>query len=1149
MRHTLSDLLQKRILLLDGSMGVMLQKAVTTEKEIRGDRFATHDVALLSDKDILNLSRPNVVAAVHRAYLEAGADIIETNTFNSQSISQSAFKTEHIVRELNLKGVEIARKEVDRMIRLDPSRQRFVAGSVGPSPISLSLAADISDPSSQAVSFDSFKESYREQIEALIEGGADIILVETAFDLLNAKACLKAYLEAKENTGKDVPVIVSATVSDAAGRLLSGHSLEAFVSAVAFAEPLAVGLNCSFGPDSMLPFARRISEAAPFPVILYPNAGIPDESGDYSATPEIFCSHMRKMLSEGLANICGGCCGTAPEHIAMLRDIADKYPPRRVPQHKTAFLAGLKPFDPQGRFINVGERCNVAGSRKFLRLMKERNIGEAVSIARKQVEDGAMVLDINTDDALLDSQEIMVEFLRAMGADPVCASVPWMIDSSDFGVIEAALQNVGGKPVVNSISLKNGEEEFLRHARIIRSYGAAVVVMAFDEEGQAVDFDRKCAVCQRAYRLLTEKAGFDPSDIIFDPNILTIATGMPEHDRYALDYIRAVEWISRNLPGAKTSGGLSNLSFSFRGNDWLRRAMHSVFLHHAIPAGLSMAIMNPAENVSYSDIPVALRDLLEDTVLCRNNDATARLIEAAPQYNPKAETGNKPAQPEIIPDVRLRIQASLRKGDVSHLEEDLKEALREMDAKGIIDGPLIEGMREVGRRFESGEMFLPQVVKSAAYMHRAVGILTPLLEEKTAASAAKGKWILATVKGDVHDIGKNIAAVVLRCSGYEVSDLGVQVEPSELVQKALELKPDFIGLSGLITPSLKEMRHAAEALADAGIDVPLFIGGAATSEKYCALHIAPRYPGLCIRIGDASQNPVVAAGLLSDQETFARDLRQKYERLRDNTNETKAAPEAKNTSARVIASPAPEKPGITVFDSIPLNEIVPYINYRYLCSCWKVQPDSPQAQELIEDARALLSSLSAKGADMRAIAGIFPAYSEEGKIVITPPDKEPVGIEVATRVSEGKRISLADFVGKEGYGDHVGAFAVTIGEKIRALLAEEKANGDDYRHILLQSVCDRLAEATSEWLHLQVRKDLWGYFKEPENLADILRGKYPGIRPAIGYPSIPDQMQMHKLDTLLDFAKIGIKTTVNGALNPSSSIAGIYIASPDSVYF
>lgn len=1149
-RHSiLSDLTKERVLVLDGSMGVMIQRLSLSEDDFRGSRFADHPQALRGNNDILCLSRPEAVADIHRQYLEAGADIIETNTFNSTTLSQREYGTESLVRELNLAGARIARTEADRYST--PSRPRFVAGSIGPTGFAASLPTDINDPAARAVSFADLSDAFEEQAGALIDGGVDILLIETVFDSLNAKAAIAGVRRALEQRNVDIPLIVSITISDVSGRLLSGHTPEAFLSTVAYARPFAVGFNCSAGPASLAPFIRRLAAISPFATIFYPNAGLPDTLGEYAETPEKFAATLRPLLRDGVINIAGGCCGTTPAHIAALRGTVDLFStPRAVANPHVSWLAGLDDFADDRGFINIGERCNVAGSRKFLRLIKEKAYTDAVAIARKQVADGAMILDINLDDGMLDTKAEMTHFLRLLAADPEVAAVPWMIDSSDFEVIKAALENVAGRVIVNSISLKEGEEQFLAHAREIRRYGAAVVVMAFDEEGQATTFGRKTAICSRAYRLLTEKAGFEPRDIIFDPNVLTIATGMPEHDSYALDFIRAVEWIHTNLPGAKTSGGISNLSFAFRGNNYLRQAMHAVFLYHAIAAGLSMAIMDPGAKVTYSDIPADLLEMLEDVILCRRPDAAERLIAHAADFisgTSEAAVSEK----HFETDVDKRLQAALVSGDDSRLAEDLDEAVeRHGSANAVVEGPLMAGMETVGRRFESGKMFLPQVVKSARTMHSAVEILRPRLEAGRKAGASKGIFLLAMVKGDVHDIGKNIAAVILRCNNYEVIDLGVQVDAGAIVNAVRLHKPQFIGLSGLISPSLGEMVTVAEALREAGISIPLFVGGAATSEAHTALRIAPAYgEGVVVRVADASQNPVIASRLTANYAEETERIKAAQEAMRNKLSDRQQVacnlvPPAFDWSDEVVI--APTFTGARTLDEVGISTIRPLINWIYFYNCWKVTADSDASHSLRLEAETLLDELEAAGATMRCRVAFYPAHPEGDAIdiagtILPTPRQRPSAL-------RSQHLALADFIAPRGMNDHIGCFAVTIGETLRQ--AASSCNGDSYRSLLLASLCDRLAEATAEWLHYQVRTSLWGYAPdEPLDLDAIKRGKYQGIRPAVGYPSLPDQSLMHTLAGLVRPEEIGIEVTENGAMSPASSIAGFMIRSPHARYF
>lgn len=1136
--NRLRDELARRILVLDGSMGVMVQRLGLSEAEYRGQHFLTHDHALSGNVDVLCISAPSHIEAIHQAYIDAGADIIETNTFNSNALSQAEYGLSDHVRELNLAATHLARRVADRY-------GRFVAGSMGPTAVAASLPDDVTDSSHRAIDFETLQQAAYEQAGALIDGGVDMILLETAYDALNVKAQMRGIRRAADERGADIPIVVSLTLSDRSGRLLSGHTPEAVLTMIEHERPFAVGFNCGAGAESLAVHLRRLAEIAPYPIVFYPNAGLPDRLGNYSETPDKFADDIQAFAADGLINIAGGCCGTTPEHIARLSQAVKKLSPRKLPAvRRRPWLAGLEAFYGDTGFINIGERCNVAGSRKFLRLVNEKNYDEAVGIARKQVEDGAMALDFNMDDGMLDAAGEMQRFVRLCGADPTVAKVPWMIDSSDFAVIERALKSLPGKGIVNSISLKHGEAEFLEQARRIRDLGAAVVVMAFDEDGQAVTFERKIEICARAYRLLTEKAGIEGRDIIFDPNILTVATGMAEHAAYGIDYIRAVRWIKENLPGARTSGGVSNLSFAFRGNNYVRQAMHAVFLYHAIAAGLNMAIIDPASRVTYDDIEPGLREAIEDVILNRREDATERLTERAARYA-GAKIADVEAEASVNPDVDERLAHALQTGDESHLADDLLTAVKKHgSANAVVEGPLMTGMERVGSLFENGRMFLPQVVKSARVMHKAVELLRPLLEEGKTGGSSKGLFLTATVKGDVHDIGKNIVNVVMRCNNYDVVDLGVQVDAETIVSEALRLKPDFIGLSGLISPSLEEMAKTAAALARAGIKVPLFVGGAATSELHTAARIAPAYgDGLVVRVADAAQNPIFAARLAADYDAEAFNIRQRQAELRSSIQpDIKEAAKAK--ASNVDPAPAPAHPGLTVFDAIPVADVREYINWRYFYNCWQISGNSAEQDKLRVEAEALLDALVSQGATMCAEVGLFGAHSIDGAIVfengtsiVTPRQHPAPGRDVC--------LALSDFVASES--DTVGAFMVTVGDVIRRNIAEAS---DDYGKLLLQSVADRLAEATSEWLHRRVRTELWAYAADEQaDIESILYQRYRGIRPAIGYPCLPDQLQMHSLAKLLDPARIGITVTENGALDPASSVVGLYIANPFARYF
>lgn len=898
MKKTLREVIKDRIIILDGAMGTMIQQYGLEEDDFRGYRYRNAEGMMKGNNDMLNLTRPDVIEDIHTKYLTAGADIITTNTFSSQRVSQADYGLETSAREMALEGARIARKAADRYSTEE--KPRFVAGSVGPTNKTCSMSPDVSNPAARELDYATLYEDYLEQIEALEEGGADAVLIETVFDTLNAKAAIDATMEVMRRTGRDLPIMLSITVSDLAGRTLSGQTLDAVLASVSSYPIFSVGLNCSFGADQMKPFIKELAHHAPYYISAYPNAGLPNSLGGYDETPETMAPQIGEYIDEGLVNIIGGCCGTTEKFIAKYAEIAEGKTPHR-PQEKprTMWLSGLELLDvtPDVRFVNVGERCNVAGSRKFLRLIKEKNYEEAVTIARKQVADGALVVDVNMDDGLLDAREEMRTFLNIIASEPDIAKVPVMIDSSKWDVITAGLQCVQGKCIVNSISLKEGEEVFLSHARDVMRYGAAVVVMCFDEKGQATTYERRIEIAGRAYKLLTEKVGMNPLDIIFDPNVLAIATGMEEHDNYAVDFIRATEWIKQNLPGAHISGGVSNLSFSFRGNNYIREAMHAVFLYHAIQKGMDFGIVNPATKVAYGDIPADQLEILEDVVLNRRADASERLIELADQIKQQQEAlrngaaaGGAAAVSKAEPewrkeDVAKRLSTALVKGVAEYMEEDIQEALTVFaKAVDIIEGPLMDGMNTVGELFGCGKMFLPQVVKTARTMKKAVAILQPYIEaDKKEGTTTAGKVLMATVKGDVHDIGKNIVSVVMACNNYEVIDLGVMVPAEQIVKKAVTEKADMIGLSGLITPSLEEMVNVATEMERAGLSLPIMVGGATTSEMHVALKIAPIYSGIVVWVKDAAQNPIIAQRLMNPEEKarFAKELDEKYARLRD----------------------------------------------------------------------------------------------------------------------------------------------------------------------------------------------------------------------------------------------------------------------------
>ena len=1195
-RNHFIQLLQERILVLDGGMGTMIQRFGLTEADYRGGPFADVPGMLRGNNDLLNVTRPDVVRAIHQQYLDAGADIFTTNTFNANSISQADYGTEAYVREMNLAAARLCRTLADEYGTEHPGRIALVAGSVGPTNKTASMSPDVANPAYRAVTYRDLFAAYREQIEALVEGGVDILLFETTFDTLNAKAGLEAADTVLTEQGKDLPVMLSLTLTAQGGRTLSGQTLRAFLASVSHARIVSVGLNCSFGAKDMLPYLRELAAEAPFYISAYPNAGLPNSFGAYDESPERMAEHVRPFIEEELVNVLGGCCGTTPEHIARFPELVKGRRPHVPPTRKgTLLLSGLEALEvtPEMNFINIGERCNVAGSRKFLRLIKEKKYEEALSIARKQVDDGAQIIDINMDDGMLDAVQEMTTFLNLIASEPDIARVPLMIDSSKWEVIERGLECVQGKSIVNSISLKEGEERFLQHARRIRKLGAATVVMAFDEQGQADTFERKIEVCARAYRLLTG-IGFPPEDIIFDPNVLAIATGMEEHDRYALDFIRAVEWIKANLPGAKVSGGVSNLSFSFRGNNYVREAMHAVFLYHAIRKGMDMGIVNPATSVLYEDIEPSFRNLLEDVILYRRKEAAEELISWASQHttqqnttiNPENQYDNRKETP-----LEIRLEQALMKGVPDYLEEDLAEALKKYPrAVDIIDGPLMSGMNQVGELFGAGKMFLPQVVKTARTMKKAVAILQPVIEaeKQTSGSAKAGKVLFATVKGDVHDIGKNIVSIVLSCNNYEVIDLGVMVPAEKIIEAAKQEKPDIVCLSGLITPSLEEMAHVADEMQRAGLHIPMMVGGATTSKLHTALKIAPHYDAPVIHVSDASQNPLIAAKLLNPatHDEYVSGLNAEYESLREAMQEehVELVPLEEARAHRVQLDWAAYRPvrpnqmGVHVLSHIPIEEVIPYIHWTFFFLAWKLNgrfeeltrihgcdacraawlADIPEkerakaaeAMQLYKDARKMLQHLEDINAEYcRAVYGFFPAVSVGDNIRIG--DMSLPTLRQQTK-RDGAYKSLADYVmpETEGRTDYVGAFVVTGGAGFTYLKDKYEKEGDTYKAMLLQTLTDRLAEATAEYLHERVRREYWGYAPEERfDVSDLFKVKYQGIRPAIGYPSLPDQLENFLLNKLLDFSQIGITLTENGAMSPTASVSGLYLAHPESQYF
>lgn len=1171
--NRLNDALQERILLLDGGFGTMVQRYGLSEADYRGERFRELPGQLRGCNDLLNLTRPDIIREIHTRYLQAGADLITTNSFNANAISLTDYGISDLAREIARAAASIARAAADEYTQRNPSKPRFVAGSMGPTNRTASMSADVSDPAAREVTFSQLAEAYGEQARGLVEGGADVLLIETVFDTLNAKAALYAVDRLGEELGRQLPVMVSGTLADASGRTLSGQTVEAFWVSVSHARLLSVGLNCAYGARQMLPYLERLAAVAEVRVSAHPNAGLPNVMGGYDETPEMFAADVEEYLRRGLLNIVGGCCGTTPEHIFELSKIVGRYAPRPLPtpRHETV-LSGLEPLRivPEANFINVGERTNVAGSARFARLIREHNYEEALSVARAQVEAGAQIVDVCMDDGLIDGVEAMRTFLNLMASEPEIARVPTMIDSSKWEVLRTGLEVTQGKSVVNSISLKEGEESFLRRAREIHRYGAAVVVMLFDERGQADTYERKIEVAARAYRLLTE-AGFPPEDIIFDPNILAVATGIAEHDRYALDFIEAVRWIKAHLPYAKVSGGVSNLSFAFRGNNAVREAMHSVFLYHAIRAGMDMGIVNPQMLRLYDEIEPELLERVEDVILCRRPDASERLSEYAQQVHQTAGQGQQaPDDAWRAEPLAERIAHALRKGITEHIEEDTLEGLRTLGSPmAVIDTLLMPAMEQVGTLFGAGKMFLPQVVKSARVMKRAVAVLTPYIERSGEQSSAKaGRVLIATVKGDVHDIGKNIVSVVMACNGYEIRDLGVMVEPSRIVDEAQAWPADCICLSGLITPSLDEMAHVCEELERRGLRIPVIIGGATTSELHTAVKIAPLYSGVVAHSLNASRNSLILSRLLGpDREAYAGEVKRRQEQLRAEYRRTEAArrllPYAEVKRRALEEEPhrpvEPLYPGRMVFPDFDVADAAPYIDWNFFFPAWGLAGRYPaildhpekgaEARKLFDDAQALLHRIAEEHLlTLQAAVGIFPAHREGDDIVATDAKGRNYRFAMLRNQTRGEQNrSLADFIAPEG--DWLGCFAVTAGIGLKELTEKFRAAGDDYSAIMAKLLADRLTEAFAEVVHLFVRRRMWGYEGgEQPSPEEVIAGHYRGRRMAFGYPASPDHSLKREVFDLLAVERTtGMRLTENWMIDPGEALCGLLFA--DAEYF
>jgi 5-methyltetrahydrofolate--homocysteine methyltransferase len=1193
-KHTqLLDLLKQRILLLDGAMGTMIQSYGFTESDYRGERFADWASDIQGNNDLLSLTQADTIRAIHLAYLEAGADIVETNTFNATRVAMADYDMQDLSYEINEQSARIARKAADDIEAKYPDRVCFVAGVLGPTNRTASISPDVNDPAFRNITFDELAEAYTESIDALIKGGADILLVETIFDTLNAKAALYAIETYFETHSVEYPVMISGTITDASGRTLSGQVTEAFWNSVRHIKPVSIGFNCALGAEELRQYVEELSRVADTYVSAHPNAGLPNEFGGYDETPEDMARHIREWAQSGFLNIIGGCCGTSPEFITAMKEAVSGCASRQIPELEVECrLSGLEPMNitKDSLFINVGERTNVTGSARFKRLIKEQDYETALDVARQQVESGAQIIDINMDEGMLESKSAMVRFLSLIAAEPDISVVPVMIDSSKWDILEAGLKCVQGKAIVNSISLKEGEENFIEQAKTIMRYGAAVIVMAFDEVGQADTFERKVEICTRAYKVLTEKAGFPPEDIIFDPNIFAVATGIDEHNNYAVDFIEATKVIKQTLPHAMVSGGVSNVSFSFRGNNTVREAIHAVFLYHAIKAGMDMGIVNAGQLAVYDDIPDELREAVEDVILNRvpkqGESATENLLEIAAKYlDGDSEEEVKEAAEWRSWPVKKRLEHALVKGITEFIEEDTELVRQEVDRPlHVIEGPLMDGMNVVGDLFGEGKMFLPQVVKSARVMKKAVAYLMPFMEEeKGDVIASNGKVLMATVKGDVHDIGKNIVGVVLQCNGFEVIDLGVMVPADTILKQAREHKVDAIGLSGLITPSLDEMVHMAKEMERQGFKMPLMIGGATTSRAHTAVKIEPNYHGASVYVTDASRSVGVLTNLMDKDAAndYQQKVRDEYAEVRErhkgrqSTKRQLNIEDARNNATEIDwASFTPVKPsflGTKVLNDFPLEEIAKFIDWSPFFQTWELVGSYPKilddeiigehARDLFKDAQAMLQKVvDEKWLTARAVFGFYPANSRVDDVVVYADESRTNETAVLHQLRQQnikppgrKNYCLADTVApeKSGINDYIGAFAVTAGIGIEEHVKRFEAEHDDYQSIMIKAIADRLAEAFAECLHQQVRKEYWGYAAD-ESLTndDLIKETYKGIRPAPGYPACPDHTEKATLFSLLNATEeVGIELTESFAMYPTAAVSGWYFAHPDAQYF
>ena len=1165
-------LIEEKILIFDGAMGTMVQSFQLSEKDFRGEKFKDHPVDLIGNNDLLVLTQPEIVSEIHKLYLNAGADIIETNTFNANSISQSDYKMEDKVYDINYAAAKIA-SEAAKSFNDKP---RFVAGAIGPTSRTASLSPDVNDPSYRNTSFDELVDVYSEQIQGLIDGGVDLFLVETVFDTLNCKAALFAINQTLIEKNLDIPIFISGTITDASGRTLSGQTVEAFWNSIKHIKPVAVGLNCALGAEQIRPWLNDLSNIADTFVFVYPNAGLPNELGEYDQSPQDMSVIIEKFAQDGLVNMVGGCCGTTPDHIKAISKAVKNQKPRKIPKVDAyTRLSGLEPFviRPESNFINVGERTNVTGSARFKKLIKEGDFEAALSVARQQIHNGAQIIDINMDEGLLDSEKAMEKFLRLIASEPDIAKVPIMIDSSKWSVIEVGLKNLQGKGIVNSISLKEGEEIFLEQAQKIKDYGAAAVIMAFDEEGQADSFDRKVEICSRAYKLLVEKIDFNPEDIIFDPNIFAVATGIDEHNSYAKSYIEAAKELKKRFPKVHISGGVSNLSFSFRGNEILREAMHSAFLFHAVKSGMDMGIVNAGQLTVYDDIDPKLKECIEDVIFDRKNDSTDRLILIAQEHKGK----KKKIKADLSwrkTSVEERLSYSLREGIIDYIDTDIEEARKKYDRPiNVIEGPLMDGMNIVGDLFGSGKMFLPQVVKSARVMKKAVAYLIPFIDkekkEMGLEDVSNGRIILATVKGDVHDIGKNIVGVVLGCNGYDIVDLGVMVPSDKILSTAKEQGADIIGLSGLITPSLDEMVHVAKEMERLDFDVPLLIGGATTSKKHTAIKIEQNYSGPTIHITDASRSVGAVSKLLNNDEKnqFVESVKDDFQQIRDYVSEKNikkiSIDEARKRKHYIdwkkYSLLKPNLMGLKVFDDYPIGELVNYIDWTPFFHAWELKGKYPsilsherygdEAKKIYNDGIGLLDRIvDQKLLNPKAVIGIYDAQAKD-EIVTSEGLEFDFPRQLVDKGKDKVNYSLADFIAPNN--DYLGLFALTTGHGLDNIIKQFEKDNDDYNIIMAKVLADRLVEAFAERMHERVRKEFWGYAKNENNSNEnLIKEKFQGIRPAPGYPSCPSHKEKDKIWSILEVEKhTGISLTETRAMYPASSICGWYFSHPDSKYF